>query len=1099
MYRNKTTFSFLIACLVTICIVRAQDTPTPATVPYYCGFEDEAERSNWLFHRNGYYFFNKWMIGTATHSEGEYALYVTNNSSTGYTYDVTHESVAWAYRDVFFDPENQGYTISFDFKGMGEKINLITYDYLNVYVGPPAEIEDINYSYNYNPTIDPPEGATLFLEKLCQNSDWTNYSFTVDASFSGVQRIYFMWRNDGSGGTQPPAAIDNISITPVTCAKPAFLTANVIDTTLVLSWLAITSADSYSILYKKSSDSIYIECSSPYNYLEINDFQYGTSYDWKVRSNCADDEYSFWSESTFQTLAPNAHLPYYYGFEDSTENANWLFFNEDTTNRWTIGNATSNGGESALYISNDGGISNIYTANVGRIASYWACRDFYIPDNYSTYSISFDFKGMGETVSGTLYDYMQVFWGPAVAPYGNAIPDGAVQLGDDLNLVSEWTNYRFVLSEQHGLLRLYFRWRTDSYGGTNPPAAVDNIVIEGSTCQVPIYLSTSEVMDSTANVAWYPAVPSASYVLAYKTEEDSLFTEVAVSTNSYHLADLMPATNYVWKVRTLCSENEESIWSEDQSFTTYAPLARLPYSCGFENATENAAWQMDITSNGPHWQVGTGAHHSSGHALYVGANTLNSANYEGYEYVCYAYRDFYIDPSYHEFELSFYHRCGGTHVNATNNVFKTFIGSPTNPPFGYSPQGAEQIGTTIVRDQNWTQHTYTVDRNHTGFQRLYFYWEQPDPTTDNPPSAVDDIVFVGHTCGRPENLSVTSTDEQSISIHFSPCVPDDHAWEAALIKEGEDWESAQYVMMDDTNYTFNSLNSNTIYSIYVRTVCSDEDQSNWTQVVTTHTGCGEITELPYTENFDRYGNDNYPWCWERFPWSGDFGVYPMIYTATTNYILNQLPSPPGYFALAASAPAYTIAILPPISSYIPINELKVRYWYEQTGLLRSYFSVGVMEDPEDTSTFVPIRTLHSEDWGLEEMWLEDTVFLASYTGNGRYIAFKFSSDFDAETHFIIDNITIDTVLSHDGLKDRDVGPNILLYPNPANDVVNVCIQGSVLDITESEVYDINGRLLRTAKGAGQQLQISVADLARGMYFLKIYCGNKAVIKRFVKQ
>lgn len=1088
MYRNKTTFSFLIACLVTICIVRAQDTPTPATVPYYCGFEDEAERSNWTFHQNVNYNNNRWTIGTGTHSEGEYALYVTNYSATGYTYDVTRESIAWSYRDVFFDPENQEYIISFDFKGMGEVVNSTCYDYMNVYIGPPTDIEDIYYNNDYNPTIDPPEGATLFLEKLCQKSDWTNYWFTVDASFSGVQRIYFMWHNDRSAGTQPPAAIDNISITPITCAKPAFLTANVIDTTLVLSWEAITNANSYTILYKKSSDSIYIERTSPYNYLEINDFQYNTSYDWKVRSNCADDDQSFWSESTFHTLVPSAHLPYNYGFEDSTENANWLFFNEDTTNRWTIGNATANGGETSLYISNDGGVSNVYTANVGRIVSYWACRDFYIPDSYSTYSISFDFKGMGETVSGTLYDYMQVFWGPAVVPNGNDIPAGAVKLGEDLNLVSEWTNYRFVLSDQHGMLRLYFRWRTDSYGGTNPPAAVDNIVIEGSTCQVPIYLSTSEVMDSSANVAWYPAVPIASYVLAYKTEEDSLFTEVTVNTNNYHFTDLMPAMNYVWKVRTLCSENEESIWSEDQSFTTYAPLARLPYSCGFENATENAAWQMDVTSNGPHWQVGTGAHHSSGHALYVGANTLNSANYQGYHYVCYAYRDFYIDPSYLEFELSFYHRCGGTHVNATNNVFKTFIGPPTNPPFGYSPQGAEQIGTTIVRDQNWTQHTYTVDRNHTGFQRLYFYWEQPDPTTDNPPSAVDDIVFVGHTCGRPANLNVTSTDEQSISIHFSPCVPDDHAWEAALIKEGEDWESAQYFMMYDTNYTFDNLNSNTIYSIYVRTVCSDEDQSNWTQVVTTHTGCGEITELPYTENFVRYGNDNYPWCWSKiYP---SYGNYPIIF--------NQR-----YLRMASDENLHSMAITPPFNTSYSMNQLIVRYSYN-SGCSNWTLSVGVIEDPEDESTFTPIKTIQSiDDWSAWDEMIEDTVYLTSYTGSGRYIAFQYIAHAsEGGEHLLdIDNVIIDTVLSREetGIGDRDIEPFVIVYPNPANDVVNICIQDRIASLKEVELYDINGRLLRTAKGSGQQLQIPVADLARGMYFVKIYCGEKAVVKRFVKQ
>ena len=421
-----------------------RDDPAPATVPYYCGFEDAAERDCWTFHQNTNYNNNKWTVGTATHSEGEYALYVTNYSATGYTYDVTRESIAWVYRDVFFDSENQEYIISFDFKGMGERINQNTYDYLNVYVGPPAEIEDIYYN-TYNPTVDPPEGATLFLEKLCQNSDWTNYSFTVDASFSGVQRIYFMWRNDGSGGTQPPAAIDNLSITPVACAKPSFLTANVVDTTLVLSWMAITGADSYTILYKESADSIYIERSSPYNYLEINDFQYETSYDWKVRSNCADDEHSSWSESTFQTLVPSAHLPYYFGFEDSTENAKWLLFNGEYTNQWHIGGAVQNGGDSALYISNDGGASNAYST--GNSSSVWACRDLFIPENVSSFSLSFDFKGMGETYSSTEYDYMQVYLGPPAVPAGFNVPEGAIELSGQLNETGEWTAIHLWIRE----------------------------------------------------------------------------------------------------------------------------------------------------------------------------------------------------------------------------------------------------------------------------------------------------------------------------------------------------------------------------------------------------------------------------------------------------------------------------------------------------------------------------------------------------------------------------------------------------------------------------------------------------------------------------
>ncbi|MDR1631388.1 MAG: hypothetical protein LBR97_00620, partial [Dysgonamonadaceae bacterium] len=35
-------------------------------------------------------------------------------------------------------------------------------------------------------------------------------------TYAGSKRLVFSWRNDGSGGSQPPAAIDSISLTEIT-------------------------------------------------------------------------------------------------------------------------------------------------------------------------------------------------------------------------------------------------------------------------------------------------------------------------------------------------------------------------------------------------------------------------------------------------------------------------------------------------------------------------------------------------------------------------------------------------------------------------------------------------------------------------------------------------------------------------------------------------------------------------------------------------------------------------------------------------------------------------------------------------------------------
>ena len=78
-------------------------------------------------------------------------------------------------------------------------------------------------------------GDVIYLD-----STWHNVTINLDTAFSGLQRIYILWRSDVSWGTNPPAAFDNISITPEGCGIPRHLTANqVSENDAVLSWNAV--------------------------------------------------------------------------------------------------------------------------------------------------------------------------------------------------------------------------------------------------------------------------------------------------------------------------------------------------------------------------------------------------------------------------------------------------------------------------------------------------------------------------------------------------------------------------------------------------------------------------------------------------------------------------------------------------------------------------------------------------------------------------------------------------------------------------------------------------------------------------------------------
>lgn len=86
---------------------------------------------------------------------------------------------------------------------------------------------------------------------------------------------------------------------------------------------------------------------------------------------------------------PAVDLPYETGFEEEPAFNLW----NDFTDQWAIGSAVHNGGENAMYITNDGGVSNDYTPGIAQ-ASH-AFIDINIPPDRNTLNIDFDLRSLG--------------------------------------------------------------------------------------------------------------------------------------------------------------------------------------------------------------------------------------------------------------------------------------------------------------------------------------------------------------------------------------------------------------------------------------------------------------------------------------------------------------------------------------------------------------------------------------------------------------------------------------------------------------------------------------------------------------------------------
>ena len=149
---------------------------------------------------------NQWHRGTAAAQAGNFGLYISNNSGTSNAYTITTTQVSHAYWTVNFPAGETDITLSFNWRGFGEGCC----DYLRV------------YTQTTNPTAGNLPTGTLHATYNGQ-ATWQTVNLTLPGSLAGTNnvRVIFTWRNDGSVGTQPPAAIDNVVLTTAVPPAPA--------------------------------------------------------------------------------------------------------------------------------------------------------------------------------------------------------------------------------------------------------------------------------------------------------------------------------------------------------------------------------------------------------------------------------------------------------------------------------------------------------------------------------------------------------------------------------------------------------------------------------------------------------------------------------------------------------------------------------------------------------------------------------------------------------------------------------------------------------------------------------------------------------------
>lgn len=406
--------------------------------------------------------------------------------------------------------------------------------------------------------------------------------------------------------------------------------------------------------------------------------------------------------------------------------------------------------------------------------------------------------------------------------------------------------------------------------------AIGNI----ATCFAPTALTSSNITVNSATLAWTaPATAPAEGYDYYYTSSSTAPTSTttpsgstAAGTVTANISGLNAATVYKFYVRSKCSTTDKSGWSFAGTVTTLcAPVTS--FIQGFDNSINMPLCWAKVGTTGSVYPQASSAAVSAPNNIYMYSSSATSRAVMSMVEVSNA------NAGTHRFKFKM-------RANAT-------VGGIVE--FGYLTTPAD--ATTFVSLQSFTATSTTVYDN-------FVY----APATTIPASAVfalrhtgvpansvliDDIVWEAiPSCIEPTALVTSNITNTTATIAWTaPATAPASGYEYYYNTTGTAPTDATVATGTATTVTSNltALAPDTIYTIWVRSVCSTSSKSPWSVSQSFRTKCNPITTLPWTENFDSLttlGSTNFPTCWvkQNGDWATSNGTTYNTPNSGANYL-----------------------------------------------------------------------------------------------------------------------------------------------------------------------------------------------------------------------
>ena len=984
---------------------------TPTDLPY----EQDFETANGWKLINGE-LENHWVWGESARANntpsGSKALYISNDNLGTYAYTRATGKAAMVYavKTFYFDQAGM-YSFQYDWKCWGYS----TYDYLRVALIPAdAELEAGTTVLSGFSTTALPEGWTALDggSKLNLDSAWNHQLTELTIDKAGYYQMVFAWRNyTYTSGKNPPAAVDNIKIARITCTKPSHLTyADLTATSVTFNWDAVDGASFDYAIVAEDEDSAfaaapaYIEVPDAANTIQLTGLQPQTNYKFYLRKACGGEDgnsdpisIEFMTECLAYSLAENGS--YTEGFEGYT-GVGYNATNGVTPDCWATGGTST---YAAPHVVKSGTYAYVHDGqnalNFCASASSYAYALLPIfAEELNTLQIKFWTK-MESASNGSL-SLCYIMEDSETLQQIAAIPSATTM-----------TEHEIVLDAvPAGAKRLAFLW---NHSGTSYySCCIDDITVEEiPSCMKPTDLAVIDSLTTTtsATITWTPGLNETNWFVQYKKSADSVWTLVpdSVLADTLVLAGLEAANTYDVRVAAWCNTADSTAISEYTAPITIATLCE-PYSIAtkgdfiegfedYEGTTYAAAGVVPVC-----WDVAI----ANGATVYP--HILDKTKSTSYAYV-------------HEGTnaLTFHGKgdCLAALPELADSLKFLQIGfwmQTESASYGTLYLGyidtAAYYHDLVAYESSYGAMSYRETKLDTipdEAYRLVFRWNYSGQYT----CCIDDIkISYIPDCQKPENVEAVDSLATASSVLLKwDAQGSETAW-VVQYKEATDSIWTTIAADNDSAFVVDGLKAATYYDVQVAALCGATDTSDYSIPITIHTGCALVSEFPYSENFDimegKTSGKNLPLCWSQINTGTNttYNYYPMVYKGATyaNSGLNSLKFY-AYYSSTAGAVTDQYAVLPEMEG---ISALRMRFNARKySASYNATFTVGVMTDPADASTYVALDTITPSAATYEPF----RVLFNAYEGGAKYIAIKMDAPTSSYKGFYLDDIVVDSI------------------------------------------------------------------------------------------